>query len=242
MRFLFAPWGLILQALALVHFIRRRPDSYWLFIIIFLGPLGAAVYIFMEVIPDFGLLRQSFDVFPRRKRIRQLEGLVLENPAAGNYEELGDLYLEERNFARARECYDKAIGKRSDLPDAFYRRGIAKLEMGDFAGAIPDLEHVVSRERKYDSNRAAALLAHAYGNAGQAERAEALFQDVLARSTLSETYYNYATLLASQGRTSEAREWAQKIVAKKVTMPSYLRRRERPWFRKAAALLKRLPA
>jgi len=114
--------------------------------------------------------------------------------------------------------------------------------MGDFAGAIPDLEHVVSRERKYDSNRAAALLAHAYGNAGQAERAEALFQDVLARSTLSETYYNYATLLASQGRTSEAREWAQKIVAKKVTMPSYLRRRERPWFRKAAALLKRLPA
>jgi len=103
MRFLFAPWGLILQALALVHFIRRRPDSYWLFIIIFLGPLGAAVYIFMEVIPDFGLLRQSFDVFPRRKRIRQLEGLVLENPAAGNYEELGDLYLEERNFARAGE-------------------------------------------------------------------------------------------------------------------------------------------
>jgi len=25
-------------------------------------------------------------------------------------------------------------------------------------------------------------------------------------------------------------------------MPRYLRRRERPWFRKAAALLKRLPA
>src|SRR6185503_20829285 len=134
MGFLLNPWGLILQGVALIHFIRRRPDTYWLFIIIFLGQIGAAVYIFMEVIPDLGLLRQSFDAFPRRKRIRQLEGLVLENPAAGNYEELGDLYLEERNFARARECYDKAIRSRADLPDAFYRRGIAKIQLKEFAG------------------------------------------------------------------------------------------------------------
>jgi hypothetical protein len=242
MKFLFAPWGIILQVLALVHFIRRRPDTYWLFIIIFLGPLGAAVYIFMEVLPDAGLLRQSFDAFPRRKRIRQLEALVLENPAVGNYEELGDLYLEEGNFARARECYDRAIQSRADLPDAFYRRGIAKIELGDFVSAVTDLEHVVLRDRKYDSNRAAGLLAHAYANTGQADKADALFQEVTERSTLSETYYNYATFLASQRRYAEAREWIRKILSKKATMPNYLRRRERPWFRKASALSRRLPA
>ena len=242
MRFLFTPWGLILQAIALVHFIRRRPDMYWLWIIIFLGPLGAAVYIFMEVVPDLGLLRHSFDAFPRRKRIRQLEALVLENPAAGNYEELGDLYIEERNFVRARECYDKAIRSRADLPDAFFRRGIAKIELGDFAAAVPDLEYVVSRDPKYNSNRAAGLLAHAYANTGQPERAAALFEQVTERSTLSETYYNYATFLASQGRKAEAREWTQRILAKKPTMPGYLRRRERPWFRRANGLLKRLAA
>jgi hypothetical protein len=242
MRFLFAPWGIILQLVALIHFIRRRPDTYWLFIIIFLGPLGAAVYIFMEVVPDLGLLRQSFEVFPRRKRIRHLEALVLDNPAAGNYEELGDLYLEERNFARARECYDKAIRSRADLPDAFFRRGIAKVELRDFAGAVPDLEHVFSRDPKYNSNRAAGLLAHAYANSGQTEKAEKLFQEVTQRSTLSETQYNYATFLAAQGRTAEAREWTQRILAKKPTMPGYLRRRERPWFRRASGLLKRLPA
>jgi hypothetical protein len=195
----------------------------------------------MEVIPDLGLLRHSFDAFPRRKRIRQLEGLVLENPAAGNYEELADLYLEERNYLRARECYDKAIHSRSDLPDTFYRRGIAKLELGEFAAAIPDLEHVVSREPNYDSNRADGLQAHAYASTGQSEKADVLFQDVTQRSTLSETYYNYAAFLLSQGRADEAREWTMKVLAKKVTMPSYLSRRERPWFRKANALMKRLP-
>ena len=236
------PWGIILQVLAIMHFIRRRPDTYWLFIIIFLGPIGAFIYILMEVIPDFGLLRQSFDVFPRRKRIRQLEALVLDNPAAGNYEELGDLYLDERNFVRARECYDKAIQSRGDMLDAFYRRGIAKIELGDFASAVTDLEHVVSRERKYDSNRAGGLLAHAYANTGQVEAADALFQEVTQRSTMSETYYNYATFLAAQGRSQEAREWTQRILAKKPTMPGYLRRRERPWFRRASSLLKRLAA
>jgi hypothetical protein len=242
MNFLLNPWGLILQGLALIHFIRRRPDTYWLWIIIFLGPLGALVYIFMEVIPDLGLLRQSFEVFPRRGRIRQLEAIVLENPAAGNYEELGDLYLDDQKFARARECYDKALSSRSDLLDVFYRRGIAEIQLRDFNAAVPDLEHVVSRDPKYDSHRAAGLLAHAYANTGRAEEADAWFRQVTDRSTASETYYNYAMFLASQHRTAEAREWTQRILAKKPTMPGYLRRRERPWFRRANGLLKRLAA
>jgi hypothetical protein len=61
-------------------------------------------------------------------------------------------------------------------------------------------------------------------------------------STLSETQYNYASFLAATGRHAEAREWAQRVLAKKQTMPAFARRRERPWFRRAAALLKRLPS
>lgn len=236
------PWGLILQALAIVHFIRRRPDMYWLWIIIFLGPLGALIYILIEVIPDAGLLRQSFEAFPRRKRIRYLEAAVLDNPSPGNYEELGDLHMDEQDFARARACYDKAIASRGVSEDAFYRRGIAKIQLGDFTAAVPDLERVVSRDPKYDSHRAAGFLAHAYANSGEAQKAEKLFREVTEKSTLSEIYFNYASFLASQNRTVEAREWTQRILDKKPTMPGYLRRRERPWFRRAIGLLKRLPA
>jgi hypothetical protein len=240
--FLLSPWGLILQVLAIIHFIRRRPDMYWLWIIIFLGPLGAVVYIFVEVIPDAGLLRQSFEAFPRRNRIRHLEALVLDNPAAGNYEELADLYMDDRNFSHARECYDKAIASRGCSFDAYYRRGVAEIELGDFQAAVPDLEYVFAREPRYDSHRAAGLLAHAYANTGEHQKADVLFQNVTQMSTLSETYYNYAGFLFSQNRIKEARDWTQRILAKKPTMPRYLRRRERPWFRKANGLLKRLSA
>ena len=238
--YLLYPWGIILQVLAIVHFIRRRPDGYWLFVILFLGPLGAIVYIFVEVLPDAGLLKQSFKVFPRRKRIHQLEAAVIDNPSAGNYEELGELYSEEGQWARAKQCYDKSISARTDSPDPFYRRGIAELELGDFPDAVTDLERVVSKDPQYDFHRAIGLLAHAYANTGQPEKAESFFQQAVKISTLSETYYNYATFLAAQGRKQEAGDWAMKILAKKPTMPGYLRRRERPWFRKANGLLKRL--
>jgi hypothetical protein len=234
-------WGLLLQVTAIVHFIRRRPDFYWLFIILFFGWLGALVYIAIEVAPDAGLLRQSFKVFPRRKRIRELEAAIRDNPSAGNFEELGELYLEEGNYAKARRCYDKAISSRTDSADPFYRRAIAEIQMADFAAALPDLERVVREDPNYDLHRAAGLLAHVYANTGHPDKAEALFPQVVRISTLSETYYNYANFLASQHREEEARQWAERILAKKPSMPGYLRRRERPWFRRANALLSRLP-
>nr|HYA23863.1 tetratricopeptide repeat protein [Terriglobales bacterium] len=239
--FAFSWWAILLRVVAIIHFIRRRPDFFWLWIIL-IHWLGALVYIVVEVIPDAGLMRQSFKTFPRRKRIHELEAAILDNPSAGNYEELADLYLEEGKFARARQGFDKAISSRTDSPDPFYRRGIAEIEMGDFAAAVPDLEHAVSKDPKYDFDRAAALLAHAYANTGQTAKADSLFQEVTKVSTASETYYNYACFLVSQQRNAEAREWAQRILAKKPTMPAYQRRRERPWFRKANALLLRLRA
>ena len=234
------PWGVVLQALAIVHFIRRRPETMWLWAIIFLGPIGALVYIVVEVVPDLGLLRQSFDSYGRRNRIKLLEALVRENPAAGNWEELADLYLDEQKFARARECYDKAISPRTTHADPRYRRAIAAIHLGDYAAAVTDLEAVTAQDPRYDSHRAIALLAHAYANAGQPGKAGALFEQATEASALSETYLNYATFLASQDRPAEAREWAQRVLAHKATMPTYLKRRERPLFRKAKSLLKRL--
>ena len=125
--FAFSWWSILLRILAIVHFIRRRPNFFWIWVILFHW-VGALVYILVEVIPDASLLRGTFQVFPRRRRIQELERIILDNPSAGNYEELGLLYLDDGNFARARACYDKAISSRTDHADPFYRRGIAEVD------------------------------------------------------------------------------------------------------------------
>jgi len=238
---LFYPWSLILQVLAIVHFIRRRPETYWIYIIVFLGPLGALVYLLVVALPDIGMLSQVFRGVPRRKRIGALEALVQENPSAENYEEMGDLYMDEGNLASARAAFDKAIAAPYSTLDSYYRRGLCAMQLGDAPAAVPDLERVVAKEPDYDFHRAAGLLAHACAQAGQKEKAETFFREATIASTLSETYLNFADLLASEGRNAEARKWAQKVLDKERAMPEYIRRRERKWSRSASEMLKRLP-
>jgi hypothetical protein len=237
---LFYPYGIVLQAIAILHFVRRRPDSYWLWIIIIGGGLGSLVYIVVEVVPDARLLQGAYQVFPRRKRIKQLEAAIFDNPSVGNYEELGDLLLDDKKYARARECFDHVL-ERSDAIDPLYRRALCALALNDVAAAAEDLERVTARDPKYDYQRAAGLHAHALARLGRTDAAAALFAEVTRTSTLSETEFNYASLLADTGHPAEAREWLDRVLRKKATMPDYIRRLERPWFRRAAALRKRLP-
>lgn len=239
---LFYPWGFILQILAILHFVKRRPDGYWFYIIFFGGFLGAGAYIVAEVLPDLGLLRGVVQGFGRRSRIQTVETQILDNPSAANYEELGELYKDQKEFAKAREAFSKAIEARSDSVYTFYYRAQASLGLQDLVAAIPDLERVVASDVKFDYYRAAGLLADAYARTGQPERATPLFEQVTQISTTPETLYNYACFLKSQGRKEEAREWAQKLLAKKRTLPRYMQRVERPWLRKGKTLLKELAA
>jgi hypothetical protein len=236
------PWGFVLQGLALWHFVKRRPETYWFYVIIFLGPLGAGVYIVAEVIPDLGLLKGTFQGFGQRSRIQSLETQVIDNPSAGNFEELAELYFEQKKYAKAREALNRAITARSDSPHAFYLRAKSALAMGDYTAAIPDLEYVVSKDPKFDYYRATGLLGDAYARTGDLDKAAIYLAPAAQFSTTPETLYNYANYLKLAGQKDAAREWTAKLIAKKKTLPSYMRRVERPWFRKGKALQKELAA
>jgi hypothetical protein len=237
---LFYPWGFIVQIVALIHFVRRRPENYWFYIILFGGFVGSAAYLVVEAAPDLGLLRGVFQGFGRRTRIQKLETDILDNPSAANFEELGEMYLDEKKFEKSREAFTKAIAARSDSPHTFYLRGKALVGLGDFAGAIPDLELAVRSDHKFDYYRAAAILANAYAQTGDYARAEAMFAEPLQFTNTPETLYNYARFLKLAGRIDEAKQWAQTLMAKKRTLPRYMQRYERPWFRKGKSLIKEL--
>jgi hypothetical protein len=239
---LFYPWGFIVQILALVHFFRRRGEYYWLFIIFMGGALGAFVYIVVEVVPDFGLIGAAFQSHGRKTRIHVVEGMIIDNPSVANLEELGELYFDEKQYAKAREAYDRAIATRSDSPHSFYRCGFCALTLGDPAAAIHDLEIAVRADPKLDSYRAGMFLSQAYAQVGRNDDAAALFADVMKYSSTPEMLYSYAAFLKSQNRTDESREWVQRLFDKKRTLPHYMQRIERPWFTKGKALLAELSA
>ena len=71
---LFYPYGIVLQALAILHFVRRRPDNYWLFVILMFGGVGALIYLAVEVIPD---------ARPAPRRVRRFSAPQADQGARG---------------------------------------------------------------------------------------------------------------------------------------------------------------
>ena len=238
----FFAWGLpgiVLMVLALVHFVRRQPSFYWLYLIFFLGPLGALIYLAIEWLPEL-FDPGAFRSLERGRRVREVEASIRQNPSAGNYEELGLLRLDKGDWAGARACFDRALAQRTDSPDPFYRRGLAEVSLGDFAAARADLERMVNADAGYDFQRAAGLLALADWKTGDIDRAQRLFEQVLRTSTLTETQLHYAEFLAETGHRDLAKQQALRIRDKRAQMPGFQRRRERKLFRRNSALLRKL--
>jgi hypothetical protein len=167
-------------------------------VILVLGPIGPLIYIVVEVIPDLGLLRDTFQAFPRRKRIRHLEAMITQ-------------ILRRETWKNSRTCISTSgttntLGSftiaRSHRVASPTTRSIARdhgsSPRGLQGGPARYRIHHLSRS-KYDSYRAMGLLAETYAQLGEPDKAEACFEEATRISTLSETYLNYAQFLALKG-------------------------------------------
>ena len=238
---LFYPWGFIVQIVALVHFFwRRRASFVWVWIIFIGGFVGAAAYLIVEVVAEAGLLRKAMERRARKTRITAVEARVLDNPSVANLEELGELYWDEKNHAKAREAFNRAVGVGTDSTRTFYRRGLCSLELGDAAASVPDLEYAFRTDPKVDFYRGGMFLARAYAATGRDAEAAQVFSEAMRHTSTPEMLCSYAAFLAGQNRKDEAREWLNHLEQTKRTAPRFVQRSERAWFNKGKALRKQL--
>src|SRR5216684_2428878 len=229
-------YGFFFQVAAVIHWSRKRPEAFWLWIIIIGGIIGALAYFLIEGLPDFRNVQRTLRGPARRKRVHVLRALVIENPSAGNYEELGELLLAEKRYREARDAFDRALSVRTDSIDPFYRRGIAEFELREDEAAVADLRRVTAADWKYDFSRAACLLGQALARLGRTEEAMAVFDGIAQSATGAEPLVSTAQFFAGHGRPAEALEIAREIAMRDATMPHYQKRRDRLWLRQAKAL------
>src|SRR5580765_1400990 len=209
---LFYPWGFIVQIAALVHFFwRRRASFVWVWVIFIGGFVGAAAYLIVEVLSEADLLRAALARRARKDRIVAVEAQLIDNPSVANLEELGELYWDEKSYAKARDAFNRAVGTGSDASRTFYRRGVCSLELGDAAAAVPDLEYAFRTEPKLDLYRGGMFLARAYAATGRNAEAAAAFSAAMQHTSTPEMLCSYAAFLATQNRKDEARDWLNRL-------------------------------
>jgi len=230
--------GVLFQALMLVHFFRRRPEGYWFFVIVFLGPVGSLIYFLVEVLPDLRVKPPVFARMERKRRRQWLEHMAGESPSLATLQELAEICAAEQDHARAVELFGRVLARDGESCEALYGRGKSLVALGKAELAIADLEPVARAEPSYRFWDAYLTLAEAYEQAGRDNAAGAAYREILGRTTVSRAYYGYGRLLARLGEPEQAQEMMRQILAKKPALPRYLRRQERPWFRQAEAFLK----
>jgi len=99
-----------------------------------------------------------------------------------------------------------------DDPAALVKRGLAKADRGDLAGAIAALEAALTRDPAFA--QAHANLISLYGRAGDPAKAEAHYKALVALGeNLADAHYDYGVLLGMQERWTEAEDAYRRTLA-----------------------------
>jgi hypothetical protein len=234
--------GAIFQVLMIVHFFRNRPEFYWLFVIFFLGPIGAGVYFVVEVMPGMRWKLPVLEAWERSRRKQWYEKLVKESPSQEALGQLASICAREGNHARAAELYADALDRDPGDHESRYGRARSYMASGNYEGAMGDLAAIVASEPHFKMHAAQLALAESYEALGRPSDAAAVYSAVLERNPVSAANFGLGRIMAEEGDTQEARRLLKEVVSKQTGLPRYLRRQERPWVAKAKKLLKTLPA
>jgi hypothetical protein len=142
MQFLFAlPY--LIQLLCIIHIVRNRSESYWIYIILFVPYVGGIAYLLVEMLPSLGRapsVRSIADIVVRgvnpNGRIRNYESAAELTPTFQNKKALADEYLGSGYFEKAIFIYESLrTGIHKDDAELALMYAKALYGKGDFASA-----------------------------------------------------------------------------------------------------------
>ena len=223
-----------------VEAIRRGQAGSWLWLILFFGPVGAAVYFFSEY-TSWPMRRFAFE---RRKvtahELRQAEADVRRLDSASAWFHYASLLRARQDHGRAVEAGRKAVERDGSSIDARYELGQALLGAGQFQEAAEMLESVVRVDRTHDKDYALYALAQARVAQGDTAAARLLLAELESRSSRPAVLYDRAVLEGQLGDRETAARCLRRILDEAEYVPPYLAREVKPWVKKARQGLRKL--
>lgn len=239
------PWlpywlGGLLTVAAVVHFFVTRPETFWIFVIIFLGPLGAVAYLVVHVVAPLvsgGQIENRVQLsFAEHKRLKQLELKVEEMNLPRDRADLGELLFRRGNAQRAAGLLGEAY-RQYDEPETGYWLALALEKLGRTDEAADVLAPIVKADPRFKFGDAYLAYARVLAAAHRHDQALAAFTQVLAQSTVTEGRVRYGLLLAETGDASGARRELETAVREAKGLPRHNLRQARPFVRQAKAWL-----
>lgn len=221
---------------------RRHVDTWWIWIILVIQPLGAWAYFCVYKLPDLNSGAWLANLFHRPPSVEELRHWAEQTPTLANRLELGERLAETGAYGEAVRYLEPVVAQEPEHCRAQVALARAYRGLGNPHKAVPLLKQVIARQPSWGNYDAYRQLIEVSQEAG--DQTEVLTQcRALVRALPSlEHRHRLATQLLATGQKAEART----VLTEGLTEYRYLsgpsRRRDRRWVGKVQQLLKQVQA
>jgi tetratricopeptide (TPR) repeat protein len=173
-----------------------------------------------------------------RRRIKELQAKIYHLDKAHHYFQLGDIYFQHGKLDQAQECYRSALEREPNDIDTRAHLGQCLLREKKPAEALPLLEGVVKENPKHDYGHSLMALAETLTALGESDRALDIWKKVTDSHSYPRAKVQLAELYVSKNQAELAKSELNEVLSDDLHAPSFQRKRDRVWVRRAKALLR----
>jgi len=237
--------AMVFDVLCIIHALRARQPYYWFMLILALPTIGAAIYFFMEILPDLQHSRAAREaasdigrVLNPDKEIREATAALRLTDTAENRKRLAEALMTQQRHDEARTLYETAlVGAHADDPALML--GLARAQFGqkDYAGVCATLDRLRELLPDFESADAHLLYARSREGMGDSDGALVEYGALAGYYPGEEARCRYALLLRRLGHVDEAHAEFERLVASVETAPKTYFRAQRDWYNVAKSNL-----
>lgn len=230
----------IFQIWMLVDAVRRREWLWALFI--FIGWGFAAIWYYFYIYRGSGSATRGFELpgAHSRRRIKELQAQIHHLDKPHHHFQLGDIYFQQGKLAQAEASYRAALERDPQDIDIRAHLGQCLLRLKRPAEARPLLEGVVAENPKHEYGYSQMALAETLTALGDTDGALAIWKQVTDRHSYPRAKVQLAELYIARNQPDLARSEVREVIGDDVHAPTFQRRRDRVWVRRARGLLRKL--
>lgn len=225
-----------LQAICVIHCIRKGNQNKWIWIIVCVPVVGALIYIFTEMLSGRQLNNVTSgvgSVFNPGGSIRKLEEQLRFTDTFHNRVALADAYLAAGQTKDAIALYEQSLtGVFTENEHVLKQLILAYANVGRFADILP-LAKKMYTSPQFAKSKAHLIYAIALEQTGNHEQAEKEFKTMNGRFAYFEARYQYALFLLRAGREQEAKQVLDAMIYEGVHLSSRERRANQLWINNA---------
>lgn len=238
------PWVLLVFAFELWMFIDaiRRQEWLWAAFIFISFGLTALLYFFFVYRAAAPSVTRGFELpgAHDRRRIKELQARIHHLDKPHHYSQLGDIYFQQGKLDKAEECYRAALQRDSQDIDTRAHLGQCLLRQKRAAEARPLLEGVVAENPKHEYGYTMMALAETLTALGETDAALKIWQQVTAEHSYPRAKVQLAELYIAKNQPDLARAELKDVLSDDVHAPTFQRKRDRVWIRRARSLARKL--